>query len=126
MPGWAWAVIAIAMVAVIGYVAYRAVATRNLRSHFRDEYDRAVDQQGSKRAAEAELRGRARRRKELDIVPLSEASRARYTELWQNAQARFVDAPVAAVREADVIVIDVMRERGYPMDDFDRRAADVS
>ena len=63
---------------------------------------------------------------QLDIVPLSEQSRARYTERWQNAQSRFVDTPTEAVREADVLIIDVMRERGYPMEDFDRRADDIS
>jgi hypothetical protein len=126
MPAWAWVLIAIAVVAVIGVVVYRTVATKRLRGHFQDEYDRTIDETGSKRAGEAELRERAQRRKQLDIAPLSEQSRARYTERWQNAQSRFVDTPVEAVREADVLIIEVMRERGYPMEDFDRRAADVS
>jgi hypothetical protein len=126
MPAWAWVLIVIAIIAVIGLLVYRTMASRRLRGHFQDEYDRTIDESGSKRAGEAELRDRARRRKELDIVPLSEQSRARYTERWQTAQSRFVDTPTEAVREADVLIIDVMRERGYPMEDFDRRADDIS
>jgi hypothetical protein len=126
MPAWAWVLIAIAILAAIGYLVYRMMATRRLRDHFQDEYDRTIDESESRRAGEAELRDRARRRKELDIVPLSEQSRARYTDRWQSAQSRFVDTPVEAVREADVLIIDVMRERGYPMEDFDRRADDIS
>jgi hypothetical protein len=126
MPAWAWVLIVIAILAMIAYVVYRTMATRRLRGHFQGEYDRAIDETGSKRAAESELRDRTRRRKQLNIVPLSEQSRARYTQRWQNAQSRFVDTPVEAVREADLLTIDVMQERGYPMEDFDRRAADVS
>ena len=45
---------------------------------------------------------------------------------WDDVQAAFVDDPPGAVGDADRLVIQVMRERGYPVDDFDQRAADIS
>jgi hypothetical protein len=79
-----------------------------------------------RRRAESELAERERRREYLEIVPLEPAARERYAEAWRDTQARFVDSPEQAIREADHLVTEVMRERGYPMEDFDQRAADVS
>jgi hypothetical protein len=62
----------------------------------------------------------------MEIVALEPAARQRYAEAWRDTQARFVDSPEQAIREADHLVTEVMRERGYPMEDFDQRAADVS
>jgi len=90
------------------------------------EYDRAVAESGSRRGATSELRQREKRRQELDIAPLSAAASERYAQQWQVAQARFVDQPGDAVREADVLVVSVMGERGYPMEDFEQRSADIS
>jgi hypothetical protein len=126
MPAWAWVVVGVVAFAAIAYALYRIVRTRGLERQFRGEYDRTVDELGSRRKAEADLRERARRRNELDVVPLSDASRQRYTDQWQIVQSRFVDAPADAVREADVLICAVMRERGYPVDDFEQRAADIS
>jgi hypothetical protein len=41
-------------------------------------------------------------------------------------QARFVDAPGGAVTEADQVLRDVMSTRGYPVSEFEQRAADIS
>jgi hypothetical protein len=129
MDTWVWIVIVAAVVVVIGIVVWKAVnarRTRRLKSGFGSEYDRTVEQAGGRRGAERELREREKRHEELDIRPLSPEARDRYAEEWEALQSRFVDDPSGAVREADVLVQQVMRDRGYPVDDFDQRAADIS
>jgi hypothetical protein len=129
MPVWAWIVIGVllvAAVALIAWAAWQRSRTRRLQQRFGPEYERAIEEREDKRQAEAELTARERRRSELDIRPLDPSDRERYSEEWRRVQAEFVDHPVEAVREADRLVGDVMRERGYPMEDFDQRAADVS
>ena len=120
-----WVLIAVVIVVVIGAVVMSAWRRRRLRSRFGPEYDRARAERGRFGAA-SDLKGRQKRREELDIVPLSGAARERYTEQWQAVQARFVDDPSNAAREADGLVSTVMRERGYPVENFDQRSADVS
>jgi hypothetical protein len=100
--------------------------TQRLQDQFGPEYRRTVARTGDQRAAEADLSARQQRRRELDIVALEPAVRDRYLEAWRATQGRFVDDPAGATREADSLVAQVMRERGYPVDDFDQRAADVS
>lgn len=129
MPGWAWVLVAVAAIVVVALVVWQALKarrTRTLQERFGPEYERTVDRSDDRREAEAELAARAKRREELDIRPLTEASRTRYLDEWQRVQARFVDDPGGAVAEADSLIQSVMRERGYPMDDFDQRAADIS
>jgi hypothetical protein len=129
MPGWIWALIAIAAVVAFAIVIWRAVAdrrTRALRDRFGPEYDRTLDDAQTKRDAEAELAARAERRDALEITPLPPGARERYVAEWQRVQARFVDDPEGAAREADMLIQSVMKDRGYPIDDFEQRAADVS
>jgi len=129
VPGWVWIVIAIAAVVVLAVVVWSALRTRRtrtLKEGFGPEYDRTVADAPSKREAEAELSDRQKRREELDVKPLSPGARERYVELWQATQARFVDDPGGAITEADLLIQQVMRERGYPVEDFEQRAADVS
>jgi hypothetical protein len=129
MPTWAWILIAIAAVVIVAGVAVAGLMQRRsarLRQRFGPEYDRAVQQRGSRREAEAELGSRVERRERLEIQPLSPAARERYFESWRQVQTQFVDAPAGAVTSADALVASVMNERGYPMDDFERRAADIS
>jgi len=129
MPGWAWAIIVVAAVVLVAIIVWRALAakkTRALQGRFGPEYDRALDSAESRRQDEADLAARAERRDELDIRPLAPGARERYLVEWQRVQARFVDDPDGAVRESDMLIQQVMSDRGYPMDDFDQRAADVS
>jgi hypothetical protein len=100
--------------------------TGRLKGQFGPEYDRAVGAAESRREGEAELQARQERREELEIRPLSSASRTRYLEMWQRVQAQFVDDPRTAVASADSLIQSAMAERGYPVEDFDQRAADVS
>ena len=130
MDTWVWIVVAVVVIAAIAIVAAAATRkrrTEQLREGFGPEYDRVVEDTGDRRAAERELSERRKRHEELEIVSLSDGVRARYAEEWKQVQARFVDEPQAAVREADELVQRVMSDRGYPVaDDFERRAADVS
>jgi hypothetical protein len=124
-----WIIIAVVAVLVIGALVWFAMNNRRseqLREQFGPEYDRTLEQTGDRRDAESELTQRRARREDLDIRPLDAASRQRYAEQWREVQARFVDEPAAALTQANGLVIMVMRDRGYPTDDFEQRAADVS
>lgn len=128
MDTWVWIVIIVAAIVLVAG-AWAAVQSRRraqLKEGFGPEYDRTVEEAGSRRQAESELQDRQKRREELDIQPLTPAARDRYLDQWRDTQARFVDDPGSAVGDADRLVQDVMRERGYPTDDFEQRAADIS
>lgn len=129
MPWWAWMLVGVAvlgLIALAGWSVYRRRRSDRLRKAFGPEYDRVVRTTGDQRGGESELESRQKRRERLDIRPLPAAARERYSEAWRDAQGRFVDAPSDAVGEADQLVILVMRERGYPIEDFDTRAGDIS
>jgi hypothetical protein len=121
--------LAIILVIVVGAVAWSLMQrrrTEDLRARFGPEYDRAVHELGDQRQAEAELEARQKRVERLDIQPLSTSERDRFAEAWRATQARFVDEPAAAITDADRLVAEVMRARGYPVGDFEQRAADIS
>jgi hypothetical protein len=132
MPTWSWVVIAVVAVIVVALAVIvvlsmsRRKRTERLRSHFGPEYDRAVGESGEQSAAEKELIARERKRQKLDIVALAPESQAKFAAHWHTVQTAFVDNPSKAVGDADRLVTEVMRERGYPVDDFDQRAADIS
>jgi hypothetical protein len=96
-----------------------------LRDRFGPKYDRRVDGAKGRRKA-GDLAGRAKRRDDLELRPLSLAARDGYAEQWDDFQSRFVDVPQAAVVEADELIVTVMRDRGYPVDDFESQSALVS
>jgi hypothetical protein len=128
MDAWVWVAIAVAVVVVV-VVAWAIARKRRsdaLKQRFGPEYDHAVIAQGGQRGAEAELQERVERRESLDIGPLSKEMVVRYRGQWRNVQAKFVDEPVQACAAADTLITSVMRDRGYPMDDFELRSADVS
>jgi hypothetical protein len=130
MPVWGWiliaAIVVIAAVAIIVVRLNSRKRTERLKERFGPEYERTVGEAGEQSAAEKELAARERKRDKLDIVPLSPQAREKYADRWRTVQTAFVDNPSSAVGEADRLVILVMRERGYPIDDFDQRAADIS
>jgi hypothetical protein len=99
---------------------------RHTAERFGPEYDRAVGDAGSRSRAEAELAAREERVERLHIRPLETEERARFAASWRMVQTRFVDDPEGAIRDADSLVAEVMEARGYPMGNFQRRAADAS
>ena len=119
-------VVLLIVVAVALYMRKRKKTTAGLRDRFGPEYDRAVKQHGSERKAEAKLADRETRVEMLKIRDLDFAERDRYVAQWQAVQSRFVDYPKGAVTEADELVCSLMQTRGYPVVDFDQRAADIS
>ncbi len=129
MAGWMWVVIVLAVL-ICGAVALWTVAsqrrTRRLQDRFGPEYARTADAAGSRREAEAELAAREERHDTLNVRALSPDARRRYASRWEDVQAEFVEAPEEAVVHADELVNEVMSERGYPMENFEQRVADVS
>lgn len=120
------AILAIVVVGLAVWAFSRKRQSHDLRERFGPEYDRAVDQHGSPARAEADLRQREKRVSKLDIRPLPGTERERYAQSWKTIQSKFVDSPTEAVRDADRLVKELMRDMGYPMGDFDQRAADIS
>ena len=126
-------VVILLVVIVLVVVAVAMLMSRTLEASYRDaarpfgpEYDRAVGEHGDRKAAESHLADVADRRDSLEIRELSHGEKASYTSRWQQVQADFVDSPSAAVHDADRLINDVMRDRGYPVDDFDTRAEMVA
>jgi len=97
-----------------------------LRNRFGPEYERAIEDYGSEALAERALLTRAKRVKKLHLKDLGSETRVRHASAWQNVQRMFVDDPGRAVHEADQLIKTVMRARGYPVEDFDQRVADLS
>jgi hypothetical protein len=129
VPVWGWILIVIGAAVVAGVAVWLITSrkrTERLQDRFGPEYNRVASSAESKREAETELARREERREELDIRPLSEASRADYVKDWKAIQAEFVDEPSRAVTRADSLLQSVMAERGYPVEKFDQRAADLS
>jgi hypothetical protein len=119
-------IVVVALVLLAVFMARRR-RSEGLRERFGPEYERTMARAGDRRAAESELAEREHRRKEFTIVPLEPAALDRYQQEWRSTQARFVDDPPGATRDADLLVTRLMQERGYPVDDdFERQAADVS
>ena len=129
MSTWLWAVLVIAVVIVAMLILVTAIRSRRserLREGFGPEYDRAIDRAGDRGAGEAELRDRKARHDELELRPLAPLARKRFMDAWQGTQAEFVDDPAVAISDADRLIQSVMLDRGYPIEDFDDRAALVS
>ena len=119
-------ILAVAVAALVTWIIVQNQRSKHLRKRFGPEYDRALQEQGSKRRAEALLEKREERVEHLKIRPLDPQERERFAEAWRTDQSRFVDDPKQAVIEADRLVGELMRVRGYPVSDFDQRAADIS
>jgi hypothetical protein len=121
------AIIVAAIIIAIAVVASGRGRSRRLQQRFGPEYDRAVRTTGGDQAAaERDLAAREDRVRRMHIEELPAGARARYVEEWRTVQTRFVDQPREALKDADGLVTSVMRDRGYPMNDFEQRAADLS
>jgi len=128
-PMWIWIALgAVALLVVVGLISRGARKSRSesLREKFGNEYDHAVSEHGSRKKAERNLVERTEQVKKYNIVPLQASDRQRYRADWQKVEQHFLERPTTAVVEADELVAEIMRTRGYPMGDFDRHAADLS
>jgi hypothetical protein len=121
-------IIVVVLALLVGAIVFglRKRRSSQLQDRFGPEYERTVNSSGDRRAAESELTERQRRHDELEIRPLDPQQRDRYRSAWRDAQSRFVDEPGPAVHEAHVLIAEVMRERGYPVDDFETRSIELS
>lgn len=119
-------VVIVVIIAVAAGAAMYGARQHRLRKRFGPEYDRLAGEYNSKRKVEAELAGRQRRVRGLDIRPISAAAQARYSEQWAAVQEWFVDAPQRAVADAQRLVMTVMNERGYPTEQDGQIMADLS
>lgn len=114
------------LIALAWWFLYQKKQSKRLQQRFGPEYGLAVDGLGSRTKAESELKEREKRVEHLHILVLEPAEAARFSEAWRALQGRFVDNPKDAVVQADRLVRELMQKRGYPMGDFEHRAADIS
>src|ERR1700726_425011 len=120
-------VVVIALLALAAWLLSRKKKqSERLQQRFGSEYGRTVGELGGRTKAESELKAREKRVGNLPITPLAPAEAARFSQAWNVLQGRFVDNPKAVVVQADQLVRELMLKRGYPMGDFERRAADIS
>jgi len=120
------AAVIIVALAAIGWAVMQRRRSLKLRQRFGPEYDRAMNEFGGKTKAEAELTKREQRVARLNLIPITAADAARFSDAWSALQGRFVDNPKGVPAEADILVRELMVKRGYPMGDFELRAADIS
>ena len=124
--GLIFVVIAVVAVAIIGLLIYMNKRSQRLRAKFGPEYNRAVEESGSKYRAESKLEKLEKRVEKFSIQPLQPEAANRFRESWRAIQAEFVDDPKKALSNADLLLAEVMSARGYPVADFEERAAEIS
>lgn len=114
------------VIGIVAWVLMQKQRTLKLRQRFGPEYDLTVSEFGSRVKGEAELTSREKHVASLEIVPLTPADAVRFTRAWSALQGHFIDNPKGVVLDADHLVRELLEKRGYPMGDFERRAADIS
>jgi hypothetical protein len=119
-------VIAFVIGGMLGMLMNRRQRTKRLQDKFGPEYERTVSEIGDARQAENDLQARLDHVRTLDIHPLSADEIDRFTHDWQLTQAEFVDEPLAALQKSDRLIREVMKTKGYPVEDFEQRVADIS
>lgn len=119
-------VIILVALAGAGFVIARRRRSQQLQEQFGPEYDKVLENSESKGDAESTLAARKKRHDSLELRSLDDSTRQKFRDDWQRIQGGFVDDPGGAVEHADSLVSAIMRERGYPLDDFEQRAADIS
>jgi hypothetical protein len=119
-------VVAVVLIAAGSIFIFQRQRTKRLRAKFGPEYDRAVETEGNRLKAEQTLAKREKRVKNYQIRPLQTVHCERFRQSWRDVQSGFVDDPKTALTEADRLVQEVMKARGYPIDDFEQCAADLS
>jgi len=118
--------VVLVLIAVVAFLLWRKRRSQALRERFGPEYDRVVKKEGNVGRGEDVLQFLTKRRENLEIVALAPAQRVEFADRWTSVQSQFVDDPKGAVSQADQLVNEVMQKRGYPVGNFDQRAADIS
>jgi hypothetical protein len=116
----------VVILAAIAIFVSRRRRTEHLKEHFGPEYDRTLETTGDQSKAETELAKREKRVEKLNIRPLDRIEREDFVRRWRDVQARFVEDPPRAVAFADALLGEVMKTRGYPVQDFEQRVGDIS
>jgi len=119
-------IVLVLALAIGGFMLARARRSQQLQDRHGPEYERSLHETGDRRAAENQLAEREARRKKLDVRDLSAEEQQHFGASWTEVQRGFVDDPVRAVQEADILVVEIMRTRGFPADDADRRTDDIA
>jgi len=119
-------VVAFIIGGMLGMLMNRRQRTKRLQDKFGPEYERTVSEIGDARQAENDLESRLDHVRTLDIRPLSADEIHHFRNEWQMTQAEFVDEPLAAMQKSDRLIREVMKAKGYPVEDFEQRVADIS
>lgn len=119
-------VVLLAALAAVGAMLARRKRSEQLQQHYGPEYERTLTEAGDRRAAEQQLTEREKRHRSLDVRDLRPEERDRFANQWADVQSGFVDDPTQSVHRADALVVEIMHVRGYPVEDFDHRAEDLS
>jgi hypothetical protein len=120
------AVVLLVLVVLIGMAMARQRRTKRLQEQFGPEYERTLKKLGDRREAESDLEERVAHVNTLNIRPLTAEEVNRYALQWQDVQREFVDEPLLSLQKADRLIREVMKARGYPVEDFEQRVADIS
>ena len=120
------AVVLLVLLVVIGMAMVRQRRTKRLQGQFGSEYERTLKKMGDRREAESDLEERIAHVNTLNIRPLTAEEANRYALEWQDVQREFVDEPLLSLQKADRLIREVMKARGYPVEDFELRVADIS
>ena len=118
----------LALLVVAGLISRssKRARTAQLRDKFGAEYDHVVSEKGKRKHAEQELLARVDEVQKYNIRPFTASERDRFRNDWSLIEKRFLERPTTAVVEADELVAEMMRVRGYPMGDFEKHAAQLS
>ena len=125
MDTWIWLVLIAAIVVIAAILVTMTMASRrrtHLKQRFGQEYDRTIEAADSRRQGEVDLRAREERHALLNLHPLAPEARDRYQTRWNDMQNTFIDRPQVAVADADSLITQVMRDLGYPVDNFESNA----
>lgn len=120
------ALVLLVVVGLIGMAMSRQRRTKRLQDQFGPEYERTLKKMGDKREAESDLEERLAHVSTLNIRPLTAEETNRYAIQWQDVQREFVDEPLLSLQKGDRLIREVMKARGYPVEDFEQRVADIS
>ena len=120
------ALVLLVVVGLIGMAMARQRRSKRLQEQFGPEYERTLKKMGDKREAESDLEERLAHVNTLNIRPLTAEEVNRYALQWQDVQREFVDEPLLSLQKGDRLIREVMKARGYPVEDFEQRVADIS